>query len=117
LVPRSDAKGRVISSKWVFKVKLDAKGKIDRCKARLVAHGFSLIEGVDYSETSAPVAKLQSIRMILALSAMHDLELHQMDVVTAFLYGKLEEDTFMEHLRDTDRTLGWCGVSTARCTA
>lgn len=96
LVARSAAKGRVISSKWVFKVKLRSDGSLERHKARLVARGFSQIEGVDYSETFAPVAKFQSIRCILALSAMHDLELHQMDVKTAFLYGSLEEEAFME---------------------
>ena len=96
LVPRSAAQGRVITSKWVFKVKRMEDNTIERYKARLVARGFGQRAGIDYDETFAPVAKFQSIRLILALAAMHDLELHQMDVKTAFLYGHLEEDVFME---------------------
>ena len=96
LVPRAIAQGRVVTSKWVFKVKRQSDGSIERYKARLVARGFSQQPGIDYNETFAPVAKFQSIRLILALASMHDLELHQMDVKTAFLYGLLHEQVFME---------------------
>jgi len=103
-VPRSAA--RVVSSKWVFKVKRQSDGSIERYKARLVARGFSQKPGIDYDETFAPVAKFQSIRLLLALAAMHDLELHQMGVKTAFLYGSLEELVFMEQPEGFERGKG-----------
>ncbi|EKD00935.1 hypothetical protein A1Q2_04808 [Trichosporon asahii var. asahii CBS 8904] len=96
LVPRSEAAGRVVTSKWVFKKKRKANGSLERYKSRVVARGFSQVEGIDYSVTFAPVAKFQSIRVLLALAAAHNLELHQMDVKTAFLYGELDEDVYME---------------------
>jgi len=97
------ARGRVVSSKWVFKVKRQSDGSTERYKARLVARGFSQKPGIDYDETFAPVAKFQSIRLLLALAAMHDLELHQMNVKTAFLYGSLEELVFMEQPEGFER--------------
>jgi hypothetical protein len=103
LVPRSSTRGRVVTSKWVFKIKRLAECSIDRYKARLVARGFTQQAGIDYDETFAPVAKFQSIRTILALAAMNDLELHQMDVKTAFLYGSLEETVYMEQPQGFER--------------
>ena len=98
LVPRSQATN-VLTSKWVFKVK-DIPGSgnqlMQKAKARLVARGFQQVQGVDYSETYAPVVKFTSIRALLATVAAHDLELHQMDVVTAFLNGDVDEDIYME---------------------
>jgi predicted transcriptional regulator len=70
LVPRSITRGRVVTSKWVFKVKRQSDDSIERFKARLVARGFSQQPGIDYDETFAPVTKFQSIRLILALGAM-----------------------------------------------
>jgi Reverse transcriptase (RNA-dependent DNA polymerase)/gag-polypeptide of LTR copia-type/Integrase core domain/GAG-pre-integrase domain len=86
---------KAIGCKWVFKIKRLANGIIDRYKARLVAKGFAQKEGVDYIETFAPVAKFCSIRALLALAAYHDLEIHQMDVKTAFLNGDLDVDIYM----------------------
>ena len=86
-VPPADA--HVVGSKWVFRVKKDAAGRITRHKARLVAQGFTQIEGVNYYDTYAPVAKLASFRTILAIAARLDLELHQIDIKGAYLNGEL----------------------------
>jgi len=83
-----------ISSKWVFRTKELPTGGI-RYKARLVIRGFEQQAGIDYNETFAPVAKLQSLRMMLALAATHNWEIDQMDVVTAFLNPKVDGDVYM----------------------
>jgi len=88
--PPADA--NIVGSKWVFRVKKDAAGHVARRKARLVAQGFSQVEGVDYFDTYAPVAKLASFRTILALAARLDLELHQIDIKGAYLNGELTND-------------------------
>jgi transposase InsO family protein len=84
-----------IGCKWVYKTKRGADGSIIKHKARLVAKGYLQKFGVDYDETYAPVARYPSIRAILALTAHHDWELHQMDVKSAYLNGDLEEDIYM----------------------
>jgi hypothetical protein len=90
-------KGRnLVGCKWVFKTKRDASGEIDRFKARLVAQGYSQEHGIDYDEVFAPVAKYKSIRSVLAIANQYNLEIHQMDVKSAFLNGKLEEEIFMK---------------------
>lgn len=94
LVPRPDA--NVVSCKWVYRIKRKPNNEIERYKARLVARGFSQIEGVDYNETFAPVVNNNSIRMLFAYAAIEKLEIGQFDVKTAFLYGDLEEEIYME---------------------
>ncbi|KAK8640999.1 hypothetical protein V6N13_008750 [Hibiscus sabdariffa] len=84
-----------IGCKWVFKKKTDMDGNVQTYKGRLVAKGFRQIHGVDYDETFSPVAMFKSIRILLAVPAFHDYEIWQMDVKTAFLNGKLEEDVYM----------------------
>jgi hypothetical protein len=69
---------------------------VERYKARLVARGFTQTYGVDYNETFAPVAKFTSIRCILAVASLEDMEIHQMDVKTAFLNCELEEEIYMD---------------------
>lgn len=87
---------KAIKNRWVFARKTDQSGKTIKYKARLLAKGFSQREGVDYSQTFAPVARYTSLRYILALAAEMDLNLSQMDAVSAFLNGPLEEDIYME---------------------
>lgn len=91
--PPSDQK--VIDNRWVFKLKQNPDGSIDRYKARLVVRGFTQEFGIDYQETFSPVVKFTSIRAILALAASKRMKLRQFDVKTAFLNGVLEENVFM----------------------
>ena len=84
-----------VGCRWVFKVKHNTDGSIERYKARLVAEGYSQEEGNDYEETYSPVARYTLIRSVLAIANQLDLELHQMDVQTAFINGELEEEIYM----------------------
>ncbi|KAK1607150.1 hypothetical protein QYE76_030823 [Lolium multiflorum] len=86
---------KAVENKWIFKRKIDADGNITVYKARLVAKGFRQIQGVDYDETFSPVAKLKSVRILLAIAAFFDYEIWQMDVKTAFLNGDIEEELYM----------------------
>ena len=95
LVPRPTDRN-VIGNKMVLKIKRGKDGTIIKYKCRLVAKGYLQRYGVDYVDTYAPVARLPSIRALIALTAHHDLELHQMDVKSAYLNGDLEEEIFME---------------------
>lgn len=85
-----------IGSKWTFKIKKDACGKIQRYKARLVAQGFSQNSGMDYDEVFAPVAKQSTFKILLAVASAEKMNVEHLDVKTAFLYGKLEELIYMK---------------------
>jgi hypothetical protein len=85
-----------IGSKWVFSVKLRSDGSLDRYKVHLVALGYKQEYGVDYEETFAPVAKMTTVRTILAIAASQSWPLHQMDVKNAFLHGDLQEEIYMK---------------------
>ena len=87
---------KVIGSKWVFKKKVNADGAVERYKARLVAQGCAQRFGLDYEETFSPVVRFESIRSVVALGAQNKLQLHQMDVSTAFLHGELTEEVYMK---------------------
>ncbi|GJS20271.1 retrotransposon protein, putative, ty1-copia subclass [Tanacetum coccineum] len=82
-------------SKWLFKKKTDMDGNIHTYKAHLVAKGFTQTYGVDYEETFSPVADIKAIRILIAITAYYDYEIWQMDVKTAFLNGRLNEDVYM----------------------
>ncbi|CAM8934750.1 unnamed protein product [Rhodiola kirilowii] len=94
LVSRPDSVN-VIGTKWIFKNKSDEHGNITRNKARLVAQGFTQIEGVDFDETFASVARLEVIRLLLALACHLKFKLFQMDVNSAFLNGLLNEEVYV----------------------
>ena len=87
---------KTVGCKWVYKKKMKEDGSIERYKARLVAKGYSQTEGTDFFETYSPVARISSIRTILAIATQHDMDLQQMDVNTAFLNGNLEEEIYMD---------------------
>lgn len=87
---------KIVTSKWIFKKKLDKDGNLDRYKARVVARGFMQQEGVDFHETYAPVAKLATIRFLLAVGIQFDYQFCHMDVITAFLHGNLEQPVYMK---------------------
>eukprot|EP00253_Pinus_taeda_P003155 PITA_03155 len=95
LVPRPKDKN-VIGTKWIFKNKLNENGEVIRNKARLVCKGYAQKEGIDFEETFAPVARLEAIRMFLALSSFQNFKVFQMDVKSAFLNGDLEEEVYIE---------------------
>jgi len=84
-----------IGCKWVYKIKCKVDGTLDRYKARLVAKGFSQVAGIDYEETFAPIAKMSNIRLVLAMEAQYGWKVQQMDVMSAFLNGDLEEEVYM----------------------
>nr|GEY38650.1 hypothetical protein [Tanacetum cinerariifolium] len=94
LVPRPEGK-TIIKTKWIFKNKKDESSLVIRNKARLVAVGYSQQEGIDYDETSAPVARIEAIRLFLAYAAHKDFTVFQMDVKTAFLNGILKEEVYV----------------------
>ena len=85
----------IVGCKWVFKTKRDSKGNVERYKARLVVKGFTQKEGIDYHEMVSLVSKKDSFRIIMALVAHFDLELHEVDVKTTFLNESLEEEMYM----------------------
>jgi hypothetical protein len=87
---------RAIDGKWIFKIKTDCKGGQERYKARLVIKGCSQRRGLDYKETYAPVARLTTVRTLLAIILEEDLYAYQMDVKNAFLHGTLKEEIYMK---------------------
>jgi len=95
-VPRASTNQKPLTARLVFKSKLDSEGQVDKLKVRLVARGFEQRQGVDFEETFASVAKANTWRILLALGATYDWDIQQIDVVSAFLNGELEEEVYME---------------------
>ncbi len=87
---------KTIGCKWVYKVKHNVDGFMSRYKARLVAKGYAQTYGIDYEETYSRVAKMTTVRAIIAMAAAKGWSLHQMDVKNVFLHGYLHEEMYME---------------------
>ena len=87
-----------IGVKWVYKTKKNAKREVKKHKARLVAKGYSQKAGIDYDEVFAPIARLETVRLIISLAAQNRWKIHQMDVKSAFLNGVFEEEVYIQQL-------------------
>jgi transposase InsO family protein len=94
LIPRPNQ--NAVGTKWVFHNKQDEHGVVTRNKARLMAKGYSQVEGLDFGETYAPVARLEPIRILLAYATYHGFKLYQMDMKSAFLNGPIKEEVYVE---------------------
>lgn len=95
LVPRPKEK-KVLTSRWVFKIKRNKDGEIEKYKARLVARGHTQQKGIDYEEVFAPVARYEAIRALLAASVNEEMYVDQMDVISAYVQGELSDEVYME---------------------
>jgi hypothetical protein len=89
-------KQNVIGTKWVFRNKQDEDGMVTKNKVRLVAKGYTQVEGLDFGETYAPVARLGTIHILLAFATHHNFKLHQMDFKSAFLNGPISEEVYVD---------------------
>ena len=87
---------KLVRCKWVYRTKYASDGSVDILKPSLVSKVFSQVEGIDYNKTFAPITKLTSIYLVIALVASREWEVHQMDVTLAFLHGDLQEEIYME---------------------
>ena len=85
-----------VGVKWVYKTKFNENGEIDKYKARLVAKGYTQEHGIDYTEVFAPVARMDTVRLVISLAAQKQWTIFQLDVKSAFLHGDLCEDVFVE---------------------
>ena len=87
---------KTIGCKWVLRKKFKSDGTVDKYKARLVAKGYKQKEDLDFFDTFSPVTRVTSIRLLIAVAAIYDLQIHQMDVKTAFLNEDLDEEIYMD---------------------
>jgi hypothetical protein len=95
LVQRPNNKN-VINTKWVFRNKLNEDGHVTRNKARLVCKGYAQIEGIDFEETFAPVARMEAICLLLAFACSKNVKVYHMDVKSSFPNGELEDEVYIE---------------------
>ena len=89
------AGAKAIGLKWIFKVKRNSDGSINKYKARLVAKGYIQRHGVDFDEVFAPVARIETVRFVIAMAASRGWEIHHLDIKTAFLHGDLKEEVYV----------------------
>jgi hypothetical protein len=87
---------KLVICRWVYRTKSAADGQISKYKAKLIYKGFQYVHGIDYDDTFAPVAKMDSIHLALAIAATKGWEVHQIDVKNALLHGDLSEEIYME---------------------
>eukprot|EP00253_Pinus_taeda_P025435 PITA_25435 len=87
---------KLVRCKWVYRIKFEPDGKVDKHKARLVTKDFSQVEGIDYTKTFSPIANMNYIHLVLSLATSFKWEVHQMDVKSMFLHGDLHEEIYME---------------------
>ena len=87
---------KIIGVKWVYKLKKNAKGELKRYKARLVVKGYSQWQGIDYDEVFAPVARLETIWLLISLATQNQFKIFQMDIKSTFLNGYLKEELYVE---------------------
>lgn len=104
---------KVIPCKWIFKRKYDHIGEITRYKARLVIKGYKQKKGIDYNEIYAPVVRYTSIRYLIGIAAKYNLEIYQMDAITAFLQGDVDEDIYMSQPPTFERGEKVCHLNKA----
>jgi hypothetical protein len=94
--PGATSKAKRCGTKWVFHNKQDEYGVVTRNKARIIAKGYAQVVGLDSEETFAPVARLESIRILLAYATHHSFKLFQMDAKSGFLDGPIKEEVYVE---------------------
>lgn len=87
---------KVVGCKWVYKIKRNSEGEVDRYKARLVAKGFTQTHGIDYNETYSPVVRMTTLRLLFSLAQTRQLKVDHLDAVSAFLHGNIDEEVYME---------------------
>jgi len=102
----------VVGCKWVYAIKVGLDGTVDRLKARLVAKGYTQIFGLDYGHTFSPMAKMDSIRLFIAMAALRQWPLHQLDVKNAFINGDLNEEIYMDQPPSFVAQLDWYVIFT-----